>query len=140
MCQQCLTNSIVLCRLGKFSVQEAVVSSDEWKQGTYGLVEVNDPSFYFTVKPRPEPADTGDETADTAAFMKWDEEVEAFNNEILSSGSHVTDFFDLVNESIKEGYNREDDGSFSHWLFDFLGKKLINPVQEEGEKNERASS
>lgn len=122
MCEQCCAKAIRLGSLGKLGFYEATKDGHTMKKGDFGLVETNDPTFYFSKVPRPEPPEESDD------FDPWFDDAMIFAIELLNMANvfDVYQFYNLVDEGIKQGYQKEEHGKFELWLFNYLGKQLDN--------------
>jgi len=107
MCSQCMTSPDVFNkRIGKFVLMRATKNNEfgsiSWQPGEYGLVIVNDPTFYF----KTEPVDVKPEWLNHTFDAQNDDEVDAFFNafdtaskieeEILSSLMYLDSIRDLL--------------------------------------------
>lgn len=118
MCEQCVTNSVsITTPLDKegWVLIQATKDGHFMKKGQYGLVRMNDPDFVWTEKPYKEPNEND------PALDAWFEAVDRFTNEFASG---PLESYEIVKACIRLGYKKKIHGSFSHWLFDFLGQSI----------------
>jgi len=102
------------------------------KKGQWGLVESNDPSFIWDIKPRIDPTEgftdaeldkKGKEFWDES--NKWIDEATAFGKALVGGPEEG---WTLYEAALKAGYTK-DKGAVCFWLFDFLGRWLeANPT------------
>ncbi|WP_245549915.1 hypothetical protein [Gordonia effusa] len=115
----------------------------DWRKGEWGLLTQNDPTFRWRTTPTIDPAFRMSEVESDAwldsltpgtieyrrAFWYGNEAdgldfVEAFGNCDPNSG------YELVAAAMARGYDRERDGIFVSWFFDYLGEFLVTAVAE----------
>jgi hypothetical protein len=101
MCEQCLCNPIYFGQpFEGFTLARARVHGNDWKKGQWALIECNDPTFVWYDTP--------------VIDGEWSEEFwDAFD--CTPSVGHK-----LYEACLKVGYNRETDGFFIAWLYDYL--------------------
>jgi hypothetical protein len=138
MCLQCSAKSISYgTALEGFVLQRATEDAwDEWKKDQFGLVECNDPTFVFRVAPMREPyGGLSDDEVDAVpldsplhaqqdAFYKVGRQF----REDLCASLNPDGIHRLIESGRKQGYDRDQHGSFEFWLSDFLAKFLETHV------------
>jgi hypothetical protein len=142
MCMQCVTEAV---RHGEpfpgFSLYRATKTDEgwfpvgRWEAGQWGLVEMNDPSFLFTVPFMKDPfAGMSDEQIDALPnFRELMEEHEkaatAIDRDIMAGGAICGEtvgsplvVYRLITAATKVGYKPDEDGGFGYWVSDYLAR------------------
>ena len=141
MCEQCCAETETYLEpfpgwwLVRATKDGMMMAKDQW-----GLVESNDPSFFWTVTPEKNPMYGMDEESIPDSdpiwdsFDSWTEKVYVFMEQFDKSGEHnsVMSSWHLVDAAKKKGFSPEKSGDFYFWLFDYLaryleGKKAFPP-------------
>lgn len=129
MCMQCLC---AVEELGTpvpgLLLVRATRSAFHMKAGDYGLVRSNDPDVVWEGTPFPDPWDglTDDEVnakTDSTEFSDWLTAVKPFY-EATKSQLDMHTSFSLGMLCVKGGYDPEEDGWLTHWLFHRMGVML----------------
>ena len=145
MCDQCLTDPLEFGEpMPGWYLMRARRGCDSWKQGDWGLVQCNDPTFTWSLTPTPDPLwgmtdeqedqwfETADETsADyyrTLKLISTPEFYEYRNQFRCSPGTG----YELVTAMQQVGYDPFKDGRAADWLFGYLGKWLTTAPMTEG--------
>lgn len=103
------------------------MKKDEWC-----LIESDDPTYVWTIMPTPDPTSGfTDAELDKKDAAFWAESNDWMNKATIFSAAmrgRPEDGWAIYDAGVKAGYT-PDDGCFSYWLFDHLGKWLkANPV------------
>ena len=120
MCSQCMTAAVSYGEVFPGFALMLATKTDypdhpdmqEWKEGEFGLVECNDPTFYLTHAPIKDD--------DSEAYWKVGAQME----EDICAGGNVRAIYRLIEGAKTKGYNLEEDGIFGFWLSDYLAKYL----------------
>lgn len=133
MCEQCSAEVDEFMEvIPKWLLIRATRNSFSMKEGQWGLVWANDPSFIWTETPVVDPHDgMPDEQVDALPkeefdkFFEWAKKAEDFEKSLMGS---PFDGYTLYKAALDAGYDRKTDGRFSFWLFNRMGKLLAaNP-------------
>jgi hypothetical protein len=131
MCEQCVAEvEYYLSPLPGWSLVRATKDGDLMKKDDWGLVECNDPTFWWSVTPTPDPYDilTSEDVANLPNNIRndlinrsilWEQNVELFGQSITKHAC-INDIYRLVESGKKIGYDPKSDG-FEAWLYDRLG-------------------
>jgi hypothetical protein len=120
------TDGVVEQALPGWHLMRARKSGSGILAGQWGLVRVNDPDFVWHDTPTPDPFDglTDEQINDASEELK--EADRDFGNGAVAFGSTLKVDpevgYDLVVAAEAVGFDREEDGSISFWLFDYLGR------------------
>lgn len=111
--------------IGQATNDGSIIKKNQW-----GLVECNDPTFIWDEKPVPDPAGGfSDEELDKKDAAFWDAS-SAWMDKAAKFGDAIqgrpADGWKLYESAKMAGYNPLVDGALEYWLFDFLGKWLVN--------------
>lgn len=107
MCEQCLANPVSFGQpLRGFWLMRARRDGDNWKKGEWGLVECNDPTFYWVSTPR------------VLSDTEW--EPEDFHDAFMADPSTG---YRLVAAAVEKGYDPTE-GGFESWFFNYLVEYL----------------
>ncbi len=127
MCEQCLVNPVYFGEpLPGFFLARARRDGNDWKKGDWGLIQCNDPTFYWTQTPTSNPT-FGMNDTELDKFMSYDltddQKARIYHSNI--SDEFYNAFYcdpqtghDLVEAAKQVGYESR---SFIPWLFDYLG-------------------
>ena len=120
-------------RLIRARKQGHLLKPDDW-----GLVQMNDPDFVWTVTPEVDPqSGLTDEQINACSkeehdqWWAWMEKADEF--EIALESDPMTGY-ELILAAMKKGYNPDVYGRFAYWLFDHLGQWLKDhpePIKED---------
>lgn len=121
MCEQCIVNPLYFGEVlpGWFLIR-ARRQGSMMEVGDWGMVQCNDPTFVWSSTPK-----MTKEEFDGFVYLPEDFEESLY--------MYVTNGYDLLISAIKVGYNREEHGRFSQWLFWHLSEYIRNtePTVEE---------
>lgn len=129
MCLQCIVESEFLFEpLPGWYLHVARKENDIWPKGEYGLIRSNDPDFIFKTTPFMDPMSgfTDDEMNNASQELKdqqdeWFKKVGEFAEELVTDPRTG---YDLVAAAMVAGYNPDEDGDFSGWLFNRMGRLM----------------
>jgi hypothetical protein len=147
MCEQCLTNPISFGEpMPGFFLKRARRDGNDWKQGEWGLIECNDPSYRWCTTPTPDSTWGMTDDEEEAWFENADKSSPEYRRAIEVLSDSENDFYaafkvcsplsgyDLVKAAIEVGYDPERSGSFQYWFFDYLGEWLKTAeITEDGD-------
>jgi len=141
MCEQCEAKTLNYSKaeddtfLGKYHLVKATKDGYSMKAGDWGLVEVNDPDFIFSVTPWPSPwVDCTENELDSLSGedskedIRWTHAADKFIQEVYDSGCFRTTA-ELVFLCQKNGYvehtTKPLTETIQHWLFHHLGVYMM---------------
>ncbi|MDF3281738.1 MULTISPECIES: hypothetical protein [unclassified Gordonia (in: high G+C Gram-positive bacteria)] len=159
MCEQCVVSPVYFGEpLPGWTLARARLESPvaDWRQGQWGLIRADDPTFVWWTTPTPSPTRGMSEDEEDAWWAErsgghqdlaaQDPEVE---RELWATDERCADFlsafracspndgFDLVTAAAHCGYERARDGVFEIWFFDYLGDHLRSAPAEVDPYDER---
>lgn len=131
MCEQCLIAPLVWRDvLPGWTLVRARRQGNIMEVGHWGLIEMNDPTFIWTGKPRRDPTRGMDE-AQEAAY--WEAVTQEQLDELSAHESDVREVFSeispmtgwkLVDACLRAGYKPDRDGAVELWLEDRLARHI----------------
>jgi len=130
MCEQCTTKAEMVVEnvVPGFHLMVATQGSEHWKQGWYGLVEQNDPSFVFEGPLFQDPTHGWSDDAINAMSDEAQTGLERFHNRVEEFEDALeTDpmtGYRLVSACMQAGYLPREDGSVQYWLMHLMATKV----------------
>lgn len=139
MCEQCVVNPYYWYDVLPGWTLIRARRKGDMDVGDFGLVRVNDPSMVWQSTPQESPtwADTAEERDNL--FDSIDMPKDFFQRvpedfyEGLTQLSTM-EAYELVDAAFQKGYDRDFDGQFESWLWDYLGH-IIHNVQPQLEED-----
>lgn len=129
MCLQCLTKAVTYGNLEKgkhdvmpgYALMRATKSDYDvdptWKEGQYGLVQMNDPDVIWTCTPVKDPGfGLSDEEIDAlpeSSFKTFEDNCEEMD---IAFSLSPLDGYTMVSAAMKAGYDPNKNGRFIVWL------------------------
>ena len=129
MCLQCTTNAVTVKEnvLPGFTLMLSQKDADGWPKGSYGLVELNDPTVVFAGPLLKDPT-VGMSDKELNALSVEPEGNEAFLQAADELGTHI--ILDavighrLVQACIACGFSSQDTGHLRYWLMHHLATQV----------------
>ncbi len=144
MCMQCTTAAEMLAKdvLPGFSLMRAARSTEGWKAGQYGLVEMNDPSVVFDGPLLRDPSEgLSDDDINALpedAFARVERFLEAGGALNKGLKTDPVTGYRLTAACMQHGYDPVEGGFLGFWLMNHLAKALerasepVDPVRGSG--------
>lgn len=126
---QCLTEAKMYGEVipGWYLVKATKTSPwGHWPAGYWGLVRMNDPDFVWEPDPLEEdPEAPVDENGLSEFYRRHNDFEEALH-------SHPNVGYTLIKDAMKVGYNPEEEGYVTFWLFERMARMLSDGSLKEG--------
>ena len=131
MCAQCNTEAVHICDVfGEWALYKATKTDEDWEEGAYGLLTVNDPDFMWKGILVPDPfvglTDKEINNANEQMIHQHNDHMDCvkdFQGCILNKTNWMNSLYNLIDSAKEAGYDPATK-RFESWFIGYLGKKI----------------